>query len=647
MCRGPLKFILAFFLSGGLLPWNIAAAAVDVSSHHDSEVLSRAASREIGYSDQYFQTATRSLQKINRVTENVEVITREELDRWPVQDLDEALGMINGIVVQDVGNIGQTATGQIYGSKPREVRVMVDGITFNATTTGGIADLSQIPLDMVEKIEIIKGASSSVWGSAMGGVVNIVTRPPGKKLVPQGSAAASFGDYGTQRQRGELSGAAGPLRYYGFGSHVRSGGFRPDSDESERRSFLKTEVPLYDELIFAGTFGYSESKISEFDLPDVSQTAKRKVLSRYGSAGFIYSPAENFQTDIFYKLSNRRFRRGTRTFPARNFIQMAKAESIIHELSVNSVWNMTEHQTLVFGSDVGVEAYHDAVFRATTTPSDINKESTQHAYYANYQLSWWWLDTTIGSRLDATNSYGVYFDPSAGTVLHLPFWNSQLRANVSRAFNAPSFVDRYLSSGTSLVANPDLEAEKAIAYNTGFETSPYSWIHGKAIFFQTFITDSILTITRSDGLRQPVNIDRERRTGFETELKLGPWMGFSPSYGTAYVMAVDPATGVLQSRPRLTQDIKLNYHVVVKDFDFNAHLEGRYMDLVQYSGFTPPIDRAFIFNSKIILGFPKVLYGRVSVFLECDNLFNGDFSFDGGRDPNPKRNLEGGVQFKF
>jgi len=148
-------------------------------------------------------------------------------------------------------------------------------------------------------------------------------------------------------------------------------------------------------------------------------------------------------------------------------------------------------------------------------------------------------------------------------------------------------------------------------------------------------------------LRQPVNIDRERRTGFETELKLGPWMGFSPSYGTAYVMAVDPATGVLQSRPRLTQDIKLNYHVVVKDFDFNAHLEGRYMDLVQYSGFTPPIDRAFIFNSKIILGFPKVLYGRVSVFLECDNLFNGDFSFDGGRDPNPKRNLEGGVQFKF
>lgn len=636
---------IIFFRQLLFSPYGIAA--MDPHRNENSEVLSQEpSSRDILYSNQYFLSATRSLQKISRVTDNVEIIAREELDRWPVSDLDEALGLINGIVIQDDGNIGQVATAQIYGSKPREVRVMIDGITFNATTTGGIADLSQIPLDMVEKIEIIKGASSSVWGSAMGGVINIVTRPVGKSRIPHGSGTLAFGEFSTQRERGELSGLLGPLRYYGFGSYVESGGFRPNSDELEKRSFLKAELPFSDELIMAGSFGYSHSRVSEFDLPSVSQTAKRKVTSRYGSAGFIYSPSESFHTDIFYKISERSYRRTIRILPLRTFFQLGKAQSMIHEISTTSVWDFTEHQTLVLGSDIGVDVYRDAIFRATTTPANVNKESTRHAYYANHQLSWWRFDTTLGARLDATNSYGVYFNPSAGAVFHLPFWSSRLRGNVSRAFNAPSLVDRYLTVG-STVANPDLEAEKAMAYNLGFETEPYPWGRLQSTFFQTFLTDSITTITRSDNLRQPVNIDRERRTGFEAGGSLGPGWGFSPSYAVTYVLAEDGNGVPLTSRPRFTQDIKLNYHTALGGFDFNAHMAGRYMDLVQYSGFTPPIDRTFVFDSKIMVTLPSLVYGRLSLFVECENLFNKDFSFDGGRDPNPQRNFEAGAQFKF
>lgn len=623
-------------------------AVSDLSQSEKSEVLPVDSPRDILYSDQYFLSATRSLQKINRVTDNVKVVTREEIDRWPVSDLDEALGMIPGIVVQDDGNIGQVATAQIYGSKPREVRVMVDGITFNPTTSGGIADLSQIPLDMVEKIEIIKGASSSVWGSAMGGVINIVTRPVGKTWVPHGSATMAAGEFGTQRERGEISGLAGPLRYYGFGSHVKSDGFRPNGDEWEQRSFLKAEVPFTDELVFANTFGYSHSKVGEYELPDVGQTSRRKVLSRYGSSGFIYSPSETFHADTFYKLSERSFRRDIRLLPARNFFQMVKSQSLIHEVSTSGVWNFTENQTIVLGSDIGVEVYRDAAFRATSNPINLAKQSTQHAYYTNYQLSLWKFDTTLGARLDGTTHYGAYLSPSAGTVFHLPFWQSHLKANVSRAFNAPSLVDRYQTLGIT-IANPDLEAEKGIGYNLGFESEPYSWIHLHSAFFQTFLKDSIMTITRDDGFRQPVNIARERRTGFESGVVLGPWVGFSPSYVATYVYAVDGDGVQLSSRPRLTHDLKLNYFTVIAGIDFNAHLAGRYMDLVQYSsnGFTNPIDQTFIFDAKIMMTLPSVVYGRISIFVECENLFNEDFSFDGQRDPNPPRNFEAGAQFRF
>ena len=631
--RFPILAVLFLFFS--------AAPARAASSSSDNEVFKP--SEEILYSPDTFFTATRSLKPVREVTDNVTVITREELDKWPVSDLDEALGMINGIVVQDAGDTGQTATAQIYGSKAREVRVLVDGITINPTTSGGIADLSQIPLEMVEKIEIIKGASSSVWGSALGGVINIITRPVGKTLVPHGNIQASYGEFDVQRYRGELWGNAGPAGYYGMGNYTNTGGYRPNGDELEKRGFVKGKLSVGERAEVFASFGYSGSKISEFDFPFSSQTNKRKVYSHYGNAGISFDWSEHHQGEFVYKLSHRDVRRDTRTFPGLVLARFTKSDSLIHEASYRSVWDITENQTVVAGTDIAVDIYRDAIL---TSNINAREEATRHAYYANYQLTFWRFDVTAGSRLDATNDYGVHFNPSLGTAFHLPFWDTILRGNVQKAFNAPSLVDRFLSAGT-LVANPDLEAEKAIVYNLGMETSPASWLHGKAVFFQTFLRDSIQTVTRSDGLRQNVNIARERRTGFETDLEFGPWFGFTPSYGVTFVRAVDGSGVPLQSRPRLSQDLKLGYEKRLKGVHFLCHLAGRYTDLVKYSGFTDPMDQVFIFDGKMQLRFPTILYGQFSVFLLAENMFNEDFSFDGAHGSIPQRHFETGIKYGF
>lgn len=602
--------------------------------------------REILYSDQILQTATRSVQHVRRVTDNVTVVTREELDRWPVEDLDEALGLISGIAVQDDGHIGQTATVQIYGSKEREVRVMIDGVTMNPTTSGWIADLSQIPLDLVEKIEIVKGASSSVWGSSLGGVINIVTRPVGKTVIPKVNGSMSFGEFDTERYRGEVSGAAGLLRYFGFGSYVESGGFRPHSDVLEKRSLIKAELPVTEYVNLNGFFGYSDSTVSEFDLPRVSFSSDRQVITRYGSAG-ANSHFGNFNLDAAYKISERSFNRTRRNYPALTDFRFFRTRSLVHEVSIHGVYDFSEHQTFVLGSDVGVDGYKDSQTLGAT-PFWINKSNTRHAYYGNYQFSWHPVDATLGSRIDVTNGYGTNFDPSVGAVYHLPFWNTLARGNVSRAFNAPSLVDRYLSVGTT-VANPDLKAEHAIVYNLGLETEPLPKIRGKAVFFQTFLRDSILSVRRSDGLRQAVNINKERRTGFEAETKLGPWFGFSPSYAAVLTYAVDQNGVPVPSRPRLTHDIKLNFTQTVLDFIFNAHAAGRHMDLVTYadSGFTDPIDQALMVSGKVMLTSPEVQHGRITIFLEGANLFSQDFGFDGSNDPAPRRHFEAGFKISF
>jgi vitamin B12 transporter len=514
--------------------------------------------------------------------------------------------------------------------------------------TGGIADLSQIPLDLVEKIEIIKGASSSVWGSSLGGVINIITRPVGKKGIPKVNGSMSFGEFRTQRERGEVSGTAGPLEYFAFGSYVDSGGFRPHSDVLEKRALIKGELPVMERVRLKGLFGYSGSNVSEFELNRLGIKNTRQVLQRYGGAGIIIQPADGFHWNTEYKISERSFRRSRGQLSTGMTRNLFRARSLVHEVSMRHVWDVDEHQTIVLGSDLGVDVYQDGRLNDGVVAFTFNKNNTRHAYYGNYQLSWWRFDVTTGSRVDAANGYGTNFDPSAGIVFHLPFWSSRLRGNVSRAFNAPSLQDRYLSSG-NLIANTDLKAEYAFIYNLGVESKPMEKIRGKAIFFQTFLRDSIQTIRRSDGLNQPVNINKERRTGFETEVKLGPWWGFSPSYGTAFTYAVDQNDVPIRGRPRLSHDVKLNFHYELWGFAFNTHIAGRHLDLVTYEGggTTDPIDQTFIFEGRSILTLPEVKPVKISLFLDGGNLLNQDFGFDGSNDPAPQRHFEAGFKISF
>lgn len=632
-------FLSLFFLSG----WFAVASGFAESA---AAVLSDT-SEDFARPQDIFFSATRTKRPLRHVTDNVTVITREELDKWPVDDLDEALGLVNGIVIQDTGFMGQVATAQIHGSKANEVRVMIDDIPMNPTTSGGIADLSQIPLEIVDRIEIVKGPSSSVWGSAMGGVINIMTRRPGVNKIPKGNLRTSFGSFGTHRDKGELWGTAGPLHYYGFGSYANSGGFRPSSDELERRSFLKLEAPVGDTLRLNGSFGYDASRVSEFELWDVGSSTKRKIFTRLGSAGFTFEPNEHVRTNALYKFSERRFGKGTYLLPSFSPFQIATSRSMVHEVSVNSAFTLRPDQVIVAGADIGVDGYEDLIVRLTTTRFDIEKSTTRQGYYLNYQQTWRSLDVTVGNRLDWTNSYGASYDPSMGAAFHLPFWQTILRAGVGRAFNPPSLTDRYVSVGTTL-ANPDLKAENAVTYHFGFETQPMTLLHLSASFFQSFLRNSIQTIRRSDGFFQAVNLNRERRSGFETEARTGAWHGFSASYGTTYTFAIDKDTDdPIQGRPRFTQDVKLNFEKKLRGFFFNAHLAGRFVDLMQYSGFTAPVDRTMIADGKIMIRFPKVGPGNFSMMLTCKNLFNGNFSFDQAHAPLPPRSYEVGAEFQF
>src|ERR1700690_1214796 len=123
-------------------------------------------------------SSTRSLKSISHVAENISVVTAADIERMNAHSLAEVLNTVNGVQVQfSPTTPGNDATVFIQGSEQRHVTILIDGIIQNNLFSNQ-QDIGIIPVQMIERIEIIKGPASSAWGSALGGVINVITKNP-------------------------------------------------------------------------------------------------------------------------------------------------------------------------------------------------------------------------------------------------------------------------------------------------------------------------------------------------------------------------------------------------------------------------------------------------------------------------------------
>ncbi|MCK5287670.1 MAG: TonB-dependent receptor, partial [Candidatus Omnitrophica bacterium] len=139
-------------------------------------------------------TSRRTSFNLSEVTENVNVIDENQIKNLPARNLSEVLQYISGVDIAPRQGFGRATSVTIQGSASRQVRVMIDGIPLNNQASGQV-DLTKLPIENVSKIEIIKGSASSVWGSSLGGVINIITKDTGSTLIPEGSISSSFAEF--------------------------------------------------------------------------------------------------------------------------------------------------------------------------------------------------------------------------------------------------------------------------------------------------------------------------------------------------------------------------------------------------------------------------------------------------------------------
>jgi iron complex outermembrane receptor protein len=206
-------------------------------------------------------TASRIEEPIKNVPRNVTVITSEDIEQAPSNNIVELIARESGINLRSFFGNDKQAVIDIRGmgdTAPSNVIVMVDGVRLNSPDLTG-ADFSSISLDQVERIEIVRGAGSVIYGDgAVGGVINIITKEGQKE--PEVRLYSSYGSYTTFDGRACYRGMINNLNLAAIGDYYDSDGYRENGYFRKKDASVKTGFDLSDylSLTVAGSFHQDE-----------------------------------------------------------------------------------------------------------------------------------------------------------------------------------------------------------------------------------------------------------------------------------------------------------------------------------------------------------------------------------------------------
>jgi vitamin B12 transporter len=149
--------------------------------------------------DPVIVTATRTAITPEQALSSVSVVTREDIETFNYQSVAEVLSTIPGISIANTGGMGKQTSIFMRGTESNHTQIILNGVKL-ATNEFGMPQLEHIPIDQIERIEIIRGPQSSLYGSeSIGGTVHIITRRGGNGLEP--TLSVSYGSHDTKKNR--------------------------------------------------------------------------------------------------------------------------------------------------------------------------------------------------------------------------------------------------------------------------------------------------------------------------------------------------------------------------------------------------------------------------------------------------------------
>jgi outer membrane receptor protein involved in Fe transport len=666
----PGVYNVAFELSGYVIEV-VKDVAIQVGGTTAIEV-----TMKMGFAHETTVTARREVTSLQRVPQNIEVLTLTEIEETPAVNIVQAMNNITGVDVATGKNLTGLGTFMsVHGYEDVYARKMVDGVDVGEVVSNW-SMLNSYPAEMLEQIEVIKGGASSVWGSNMAGIINVVTRRPHNMEKPQITLKGTFSTFGEQdfgnasavpqsgnmqRFGGNIIGSYQNLGYM-LGYDYNNADLFTDNGKNKNQSlFAKvgydfSETAYLDFLYNYNSYDQSTHEFLETDLfkPWVdyyynyntaatasNHTASLKYRALVSSAWNLEAQAKFHQQKG--EFTNEYLERGAIGYPG------LVEESSFSDQKLGFTVKGAYNPNTVFSMVTGVDYYRikaDFTGQGIDQPV-INVDELAPFINAVYRLGR--LGLNAGFRYDYNSSFGSQPSPSFGANLNL-LNATIIRANIARTFFVPPLWYTLGESYMDLILpNPDLLPERAWAYSAGFESQDLRYIYLKFSVYYHDMTDGIVRVPADEeGRFTWGNSDDFVRKGYEAELGFLTPIGLSGYVGTNYNdhknTTDDSIVGWIPTR---TYKVQLKYQHT--KWDFFANLRGRWvwwnMDEFLTELFEPR-DEIFGFDLRLSKGFRIGGSTRMAFILDVYNITDRLY-WDRKDDPNPRLWGQLGFELKF
>ncbi len=462
-------------------------------------------------------TATKAKTPAKRVTRAVSVIPGEKLNivrgGFAAQGLDD----VPETLVRRSGSIGRTTAVVVRGASAGQVHVTMDGAHIASPTTGSF-DFNHITPDNLDRMEVLRGPHSVLFGSdAMGGVINLVTKRG------EGPFKASYtqevGGQHTTRELAVFQGATGPWHLSGSASRMDSDG-HSDNDEYENTN-LSTRIG----------YDFSEDTTLDFSL--------RHIFAVVGLDDGPFRPDPNHNARDRQTIATGKLETQVTDWWSQMFRLSSSIGNLIdsdpHHRNVIETNPLTKLDTERYGAEwmnrftpvewdtvtVGFE-YEDREADRRTGGANANFTKAQgtRAVYVQNQLNIFDSLTLVnGVRFFRESAFGSGQVVDASLAYFFAPWNMKLRSGWGQGFRAPSLNELFFPN----FGNPNLAAEKSETYEVGAEQVLWNdRVNWSGTLFQTNYED-LIQITRISATQSaPVNVGRSRIDGAELEIELKP-----------------------------------------------------------------------------------------------------------------------------
>ena len=635
-------------------------------------------------------TATKTERSIESLPASVSVITKEDIQKSAAYRVDDLLRELAGVSVRSYQGILSSSTTNDLSMRgltgEDHVLVLKDGISIN-DPYGGAVEWNEVDINDIERIEVVRGSGSALYGSnAMGGVINIITKKPEKEM--KSVAEVSYGSMNTRVTSLSNSATFGKFGYQISGSYLDSDGYC-DVVKKKRKSYhtdkaverytvngkLRYEIDPSSSLTLASAV-YDQESTGGYDIDDYEVVDEKGRYSlHYQKKGTSWNlKAEAYKNDDDSHYTSPYYDSSAKTYNAIKYISYNEQDTLGGTIQLSM--DLTDKNTLTLGTDYkhGKIDRHDDYL---VSDRDIKVKGTQ-AYTALFvqdeisigenlsivlggRYDWWKSYDGYGYDDDATPLESNYpeksdqsFNPKIGVNYRL-FKHTTLKGSVGTAFKAPTLSDlyrTYVGPSSTYRGNPDLDPEKVVSYEAGIDQYIGDKLLLTATFYENraedFVYNVYMETINNQKYYDKINVGEVRTRGVEigADLTLDQeWSFFAnatinSSKVTEFESDPELEDKYLAHSPKETYVFGINYnnpHIITAKFT-GRYVGKRYNDDKN----TTELDPYFTTDLKL----SRQVWKNVSASLSITNINDVKIEEVDGKE-SPGRMVMGSIRMTF